>query len=103
MSGLSRLVKYGEALIVAYLGVLAAGLVLHHLGVVTLESATVTVLAVVNATCFGAVVFWLVKTFREIGRELGVLCFGNGRCIALDDITLIYIEPGERRDNKVQK
>jgi hypothetical protein len=97
------LVEYGEALIVAYLGVLVAGLVLHHLGVVALEPVTATVLAVVNATCLGAVVFWLVKTFREIGRELGVLCFGKDRCIALDDIALIYIEPGERRDNKVQK
>jgi hypothetical protein len=96
MHRLSRLVKYNVVLIVAYLSILVISFVLYHLGIVTQESTVATILTVVTMICFGAVAILLVKTFREVGRELGVICFKNGRCIALDDIALIYIEPRER-------
>jgi hypothetical protein len=96
MRRLRLLNKREEVFIVICLGILAIDLVLHYLGVVAREPVMATVLAVVNVACLGVGVLWLVKTLREVGRELGVICFKNGRCIALDDIALIYIEPRER-------
>jgi hypothetical protein len=97
MRRLSRLIKCGEVFVVVYSGILMISLVLHHLGVVAREPAVATALTVVNVAYLGVLAFLLVKTLREVGRELGVICFENGRCVALDDITLIYIEPGEKR------
>ena len=93
MSVLGRLARYVEILGVTYLGVLVISLVLHHLGVMARELAVATVLAVVNVAYLGVLTFLLVKLFREVGEGIGVICFENGRCIALDDVTLIYIEP----------
>jgi hypothetical protein len=92
MPRFSRLVNC-DALIAACFGILVIGITLHHLGVATQEPAVTIVTIAVPVACLGASVFCLAKMFRKVGRVLGVVCFKSNRCIALDDITLIYIEP----------
>jgi hypothetical protein len=93
MPGLDHPVKQAEALIIIYLGALAVVLVLHHLGVAR-EPAVATALTAVTATCLVFGVLWF---FREIGRVLGIVCFEDGRCVALGDTVLIYARPAGRR------
>jgi hypothetical protein len=101
MRGLGRLVKREYVLIAVFSGLLA-NLVLNYLWIAIGEPVATIIWAVVNATWLGVCVFWLVRTLREIGRELGVICFENGRCVALDDIALIYIEPHTEKALKTE-
>jgi hypothetical protein len=103
MTGLDHPVKQAKALIAIYLSALAAVLALHHLGVTERGPVAEIVLAVAGVACLGVSVLWFARVLREIGRELGAVCFDDGRCVALDDVVLIYVEPAGRQGNDTGK
>jgi hypothetical protein len=93
MPGLDR--PQAKVLTAIYLSALAVILVLYHLGVATREPVVVIVLTVASMVCLGVGVSWF---FREVARWFGVVCFDDGRCVALDDIALIYARPTDAKE-----